>query len=76
MIEIGDRGEGIPKEALPHLFERFYRAPSESRMQMSPTGLGLAIARKLVEAHNGEITAANRPGGGVVFTIKIPLNIA
>jgi signal transduction histidine kinase len=76
VIEIGDRGEGIPEEALPHLFERFYRAPSDSRTQKSSTGLGLAIARKLVEAHKGEITAANRPGGGALFTIKIPLNIA
>jgi signal transduction histidine kinase len=76
MIEIGDRGEGIPEEALPHLFERFYRAPSDSRMQISSTGLGLAITRKLVEAHEGEITAANRPGGGALFTIKIPLSKA
>lgn len=76
MIEIGDRGEGIPEEALPHLFERFYRAPSDSRMQISSTGLGLAITRKLVEAHEDEITAANRPGGGALFTIKIPLSKA
>ncbi len=76
VIEIADQGDGIPEEALPHLFERFYRATSDSRKQKNSTGLGLAIARKLVEAQGGEITADNRPGRGARFTIVIPLNPA
>ncbi|MGW6511369.1 sensor histidine kinase [Streptomyces niveus] len=72
LIEVSDHGPGIPESALPHLFERFYKAgPARSRSESS--GLGLAITAENVHLHGGHIHAANRPGGGAVFTVELPL---
>ena len=72
-IEVGDRGPGIPDAHLQRIFERFFTyRPSESRREH--LGLGLAIAKRIVEAHGGTIAAANRPGGGAVFTVRLPAN--
>jgi signal transduction histidine kinase len=71
-VEVRDTGHGIPPESLPHIFERFYRAdPARSRDSRS-TGLGLTIARRLAQAHGGDLTAANHPDGGAVFTLSLP----
>jgi signal transduction histidine kinase len=71
-VAVADQGEGISAEALPRVFDRFYRAdPSRSRSE-GGTGLGLAIARQLVEIQGGTIRAANRPEGGAEFTIGFP----
>jgi len=69
-IAIQDDGPGIPKETLPRLFERFYKA--EQSRQDSGTGLGLAIARRLAELHGGTLEGANAADGGAVFTLRIP----
>ncbi len=74
-IEIMDDGEGIPDDAIDKLFSRFYRADRGRSRQMGGTGLGLAIARRLVEAHGGTIQAANRPEGGALFSVEIPLRM-
>jgi two-component system OmpR family sensor kinase/two-component system sensor histidine kinase BaeS len=71
-ISVRDTGEGIPPDALPHVFERFYRSPSE-RARASGTGLGLAIARAIIEAHGGRIWAESPPGQGTVITFALPL---
>ncbi len=70
-IEVLDRGPGIPPSDLPHLFEPFYRAGSTARLR--GTGLGLAVAKGLIEAHDGRIWAENRPGGGARFVFTLPL---
>jgi signal transduction histidine kinase len=67
-IQVADTGPGIPPDRLEHVFERFVKSGDSTG-----SGLGLSIARDLVEAHGGTIAAANRPEGGAVFTIDLPL---
>jgi signal transduction histidine kinase len=68
---IADSGAGISPEVLPHIFERFHKAGSPLSQEQGSTGLGLAIARQLTLAHGGQLTAANRPEGGAVFTVRM-----
>ena len=70
-VEIRDRGVGIPEGDLERVFERFYRV--HSRESVQGTGLGLTISRGIVECHGGTIKATNRPDGGTVVTITLPL---
>lgn len=70
---LADTGPGIPPESLPRVFERFYRADKSRSREEGGTGLGLAIARQLAVAHGGDIRAANRPGGGAEFTVRLPV---
>ena len=75
-LAVTDSGEGISAEHLPHIFERFYRAdPARSRQRAGGAGLGLTIARGIIEAHGGQITAESEgaPGRGSTFTIRLPL---
>ena len=71
-ITVADSGPGIPPEDLTRVFERFYRV-DKSRSRPGGTGLGLAIVKHLVELHGGEAEAENRPEGGAVFTVKLPV---
>jgi signal transduction histidine kinase len=74
VVEVSDTGAGIPPEALPHVFDRFYRAdPSRSRAT-GGSGLGLAIARQLVRAHGGDITVQSTPRDGTTFRFWLPLS--
>jgi signal transduction histidine kinase len=73
-IEVQDSGVGIVAEHLPRLFDRFYRVDtSRSRADDSGTGIGLAIARSVVEAHGGHIRADSEPGKGSTFTFELPV---
>lgn len=71
LLQVSDTGPGIDPEHLPFIFKRFYRA-DESRQANGESGLGLAIARSLVEAHGGTIRAENGVNGGAVFTVTLP----
>ncbi len=71
-IAIGDNGPGIPEDKLRHIFDRFYRIDSERTKDLMSTGLGLAIAKELVDAHKGRITAESTVGKGICFTIALP----
>lgn len=72
-VTLRDSGPGIPTEALPHIFERFYRADRSRSRTEGGTGLGLAIARQLAEAQGGTLTATNNPQGGAAFTLTLPV---
>ncbi len=71
VLQVADTGPGIADEDLPHVFERFYRGRGAERG--SGSGIGLAVVAELVEAHGGEVGAANRPEGGAVFTVRLPV---
>jgi two-component system, OmpR family, sensor histidine kinase KdpD len=72
LISVSDRGPGIPIEAAERLFEKFYRGDNR---KTGGLGLGLSIARGLIEAHGGRLTAENRDGGGARFTIRLPVRV-
>jgi two-component system sensor histidine kinase BaeS len=69
-IKVGDTGSGISPEDLPHVFDRFYRG-DKARPHNGESGLGLAIAKSIVEAHGGKIQVESQPGDGTVFTILL-----
>ena len=71
IIQIRDTGQGIAKNDLPHIFERFYRGSKTDRLLGS--GLGLAIAKSVVAAHGGEIKVDSQVGKGSTFMIYLPL---
>ena len=74
IISVSDAGAGIPAAVLPHIFDRFYRGdPSRTGGPDHGAGLGLAIAREIVVAHHGTITARSEPGRGSIFTVRLPL---
>lgn len=70
-LQVADSGPGIPAADLPHVFDKFYRGHQVDRIR--GTGLGLAISKGIVEAHSGKIRLDNRPSGGTVATIILPL---
>jgi signal transduction histidine kinase/ligand-binding sensor domain-containing protein/CheY-like chemotaxis protein/AraC-like DNA-binding protein len=74
-VSVSDTGPGIPREALEHIFDRFYQADSTYELHRQGTGIGLAIAREIVELHRGTITAYSpgREGTGTLFVIRLPM---
>jgi signal transduction histidine kinase len=72
-ISVTDTGEGIPAAELPLIFERFYRVDKSRTRETGGSGLGLTIAKRLVEAHGGTISAESRPGQGSTFAFTVPV---
>lgn len=71
IFKVTDTGPGIPQESLPHIFDRYWQAKETSK---KGTGLGLPIAKGIVEAHGGSVLAESKLGRGTIFTIKVPRN--
>jgi signal transduction histidine kinase len=71
-VRVRDTGSGIAAEDLPHVFARFYRGDKARHLMAGESGLGLAIAKSLVEAHRGTIIVASELGKGTTFTIELP----
>lgn len=73
-VTVSDTGPGIPKEDLPHIFDRFYRAEkSRTRTKTSGFGLGLSIVQAIVQKHGGQVTVSALEGQGTTFTVILPL---
>jgi two-component system sensor histidine kinase KdpD len=70
VLTVADNGPGLPADALPHIFDKFFRAPAAPA---GGTGLGLAIVKGFVEAQGGRVEATNQPAGGAAFRITLPL---
>jgi GAF domain-containing protein/nitrogen-specific signal transduction histidine kinase len=70
---VTDTGMGVSEEELPHIFDRFFRGEGPKQMQISGTGLGLALAKDIVELHGGQVTVDSQIGEGSTFTVWLPL---
>ena len=71
-VDVQDTGMGIPADALPHIFDRFYRVDEARSGRQSGAGLGLALVRGIVAAHGGEVQVVSEPGEGTTFTVRLP----
>ena len=72
-VDFEDSAPGVPAEALPQLFERFYRVDASRSRANGGTGLGLAICRSIAQAHDGEISAVPSPLGGLRVSVFLPV---
>jgi heavy metal sensor kinase len=72
IVEIDDTGVGIPADAIPRIFDRFYRADPSRNRRTGGTGLGLSIAKAVVERHGGAVEATSEPGRGSTFRVLLP----
>ena len=73
VVTVADAGPGIPAAVLPRIFDKFYRGPRLAGQARQGSGLGLAVVKGLVEAHQGEIWVENRPEGGAAFSFSLPV---
>ncbi|MDP0501568.1 MAG: ATP-binding protein [Verrucomicrobiota bacterium JB022] len=73
VLTVRDDGPGIPADDLPHIFDRFYRADKARTGTSGHTGLGLAIAKTIVDKHQGQIVATSEEGQGATFTVRLPV---
>lgn len=72
-LDVRDTGIGISLDAIPHIFERFYRADPSRSKQVEGAGLGLSLVRWVVEQHRGSVRVESQPGHGSCFTVRLPL---
>jgi signal transduction histidine kinase/ligand-binding sensor domain-containing protein len=74
-IAVADSGVGIPRQQLPHIFDRFFQVDGSHTRQYSGTGIGLALTRELVTVYRGELAVESEPGAGATFTVSLPLTL-
>jgi signal transduction histidine kinase len=74
LIQVSDRGIGIPEDEQCRIFEKFYRVPIPENREIAGTGLGLSLVAHVAEAHGGSVQVKSRPGEGSTFSILLPLN--
>ncbi len=72
LLQVVDHGIGIPEDAIPHLFQKFYRVRSTTESGIEGTGLGLVLTKQAVEAHGGTIEVTSQVGKGTTFTVRLP----
>ncbi len=75
ILEVTDNGVGIPSEALPHMFKRFFRVDDSRSREQGGAGLGLSIVKSICAAQGAEVTVTNNPGGGCCFRVRHPLSV-
>ena len=76
VLEVVDTGIGVPQEALPRLFERFYRVDQSGGRTHEGSGIGLALVQELVRLHGGSITVTSQLGAGTTFRVEVPFGSA
>jgi signal transduction histidine kinase len=74
-VEVRDNGSGIPKEQLPHIFQRFYRVQKDRSRSTGGSGLGLSICKLIADSHGGHIEVESEVGKGSMFRIILPQNM-
>jgi len=70
---VADSGQGIAKEDLPYIFDRYYRGAQSEEKRLGGSGIGLIVAKELVEAHGGKVWAESAQGKGSTFSFTLPL---
>lgn len=73
MVKVADTGQGIPEDELSHIFDRFYRLEKTRTASAKNAGLGLAIAKRIIDLHGGNIQAASKPNQGTTFSFALPI---
>jgi PAS domain S-box-containing protein len=76
VLEVADQGIGIPDDALPRLFQRFFRAKNADPRRISGVGIGLYVVKEIVELHGGQVAVASHEGQGSTFTVALPLRVS
>ena len=71
-VKVVDQGPGIPAEAIPRLFDRFYQADNAVKRSGNGTGLGLYISKQIIEAHGGHMGVESKLGKGSIFSLSLP----